>query len=216
LAHVQDSLCQADQKLKDLDAAEIRLEELKDALEILEQKNRGLAEELSLARKVAAKNFEKEMTEQLRSLNMPKIVFEVVIEPQRISKNGFDKIEFFLTPNVGEYRIPVKDCASGGELSRLMLALQALLAGKGGIPILVFDEIDSNIGGTTATIVGEKLGEIGSCHQVLCITHYPQVAKHANYHLQISKQEIEGRTFTSIKTLDKESQAFELSRMQGM
>ena len=90
---------------------------------------------------------------------------------------------------MGEKKIPIKDCASGGELSRVMLALQALLVGKEAIPTLVFDEIDANVGGETASVVGEKLREIGTKHQVLCITHFPQVAKCAAHHIQIYKEE---------------------------
>jgi len=97
-----------------------------------------------------------------------------------------------------------------------MLALQTLLAGKEQTPTLIFDEIDANIGGETAFIVGQKLNEIGKKHQVLCITHFPQVAKQAGHHLQISKQEIDGRTITQVRALDKETKVEELERMLGV
>src|SRR5262249_41223925 len=111
--------------------------------------------------------------------------------------------------------ISIKDCASGGELSRILLALQTLLAGKEKIPTLIFDEIDANIGGETATVIGEKLRELGRGHQVLSITHFPPVAKCAQHHVQISKREREGRTFTEIAVLDSSDKKKELARMSG-
>jgi DNA repair protein RecN (Recombination protein N) len=143
------------------------------------------------------------------------VEFFAEITPQKRSRYGDDKIEFFIVPNVGEHRVSLRECASGGELSRTMLAIQALLAGKEKIPTLVFDEIDANIGGETAAVVGEKLCEIGTKHQVLCITHFPQVAKLAEHHIRISKQEIEGRTVTIVDSLDASSRHQELARMLG-
>jgi DNA repair protein RecN (Recombination protein N) len=146
---------------------------------------------------------------------MPKVEFFTEIIPQKRNRHGDDKIEFYLTPNVGEHRVPLRDCASGGELSRIMLAIQAMLAGKEKIPTLVFDEIDANIGGETASVVGEKLKEIAVSHQVLCITHFPQVAKLAEHHLRIVKREINGRTLTLVDALDHDSHQQELVRMLG-
>jgi len=146
---------------------------------------------------------------------MPKADFFIEISLQNRSCTGDDRIEFLFSPNVGEKRISIKNGASGGELSRLMLALHVLLAGKKVIPTLVFDEIDANIGGETAVIVGEKLREIGDKHQVICITHFPQVAKFATHHFQIFKKEKEGRTITSVLFLDEISRKKELSRMSG-
>jgi DNA repair protein RecN (Recombination protein N) len=128
---------------------------------------------------------------------------------------GDDLVEFFLLPNVGEHRIPIKECASGGELSRLLLALHVVLAGKQQTPTLVFDEIDEGVGGQTASLMGERLREIGDQHQVLCITHFSQVAKHASFHIQISKSEQAGRTATKIQVLNEKSRDQELSRMIG-
>ena len=153
--------------------------------------------------------------DQLRLLNMAKVEFHVEVSAQKRNRFGDDRLEFFLSPNVGERRIPISECASGGELSRIMLTLQALLAGKEKIPTLIFDEIDANIGGETAAIVGKKLREIAENHQVLCITHFSQVARQAQHHLQISKTEREGRTFTEIAVLDKDARQHELMRMLG-
>lgn len=191
------------------------IEILKSRLSILEQQNKNLSSELTLLRKQSATLLETKLVEELRSLNMPRIEFLCSIQSTPPQQYGCDQIEFFLRPNIGEQLVSIKECASGGELSRLMLALQTLLAGKTQIPLLVFDEIDGNIGGETATIVGQKLKEISKKHQVFCITHFPQVAKHGEHHLQVSKIEKEGRTFTEVVLLNEISKEKELSRMAG-
>lgn len=205
-----------EEKLIILQNADAKIEELQSDIDILAKQNNLSSQQLTQKRQDAALKLEKAIVQQLRALNMPKAEFHCVISSQSRNRYGNDLIEFFLSPNLGEQRIPVKECASGGELSRLMLAIQVLLAGKGGIPTLIFDEIDGNIGGQTAVVVGEKLKEIGSQHQVLCITHFSQVAVHGNHHLQILKVEKEGRTVSCIKTLDKKSRQQELARMQGI
>ena len=177
--------------------------------------NNDCCAELSRQRKHAAQSLCLEITRHLRSLNMPKAEFQMEILQQKRNHSGDDKVEFYFAPNVGERLISVKECASGGELSRIMLSIQTLLAGKEQLPILVFDEIDSNIGGATAAEVGKKLREISLQHQILCITHFPQVARQADHHYQISKEEQEGRTVTQIVTLDEHTRSCELLRMQG-
>lgn len=203
------------EKLDSLENADADIEILQEKLKGLVEKTQGLADKLSAKRKAAAAKLQAAIVQQLRSLNMPKVEFFVELAPQKRNRHGDDKIEFFLTPNVGEHKVPLRDCASGGEMSRIMLAIQALLAGKEKIPTIVFDEIDANIGGATAAVVGEKLKEIAAQHQVLCITHFPQVAKLAEHHLRIMKKEIEGRTVTLVDVLDDASQQKELVRMLG-
>lgn len=206
---------QLQKRLVDLETADQRIEELQAKIAELEKNNTIKCSAITAARKKAASTLEKAIGEQLRTLNMPNVEFHIDVSSQKRSRHGDDRIEFFLIPNKGEGRIAVRDCASGGELSRLMLSLCTLLAGKEQVPTLVFDEIDANIGGATASVVGEKLREIGRQHQVLCVTHFPQVAKYACYHLQISKQEREGRTLTLVKALDTPARDAELARMQG-
>lgn len=215
IPEIQSYQSNAAEKLKQLENTDARIEELKEELQQLSNKNHQLSTQLTEHRKQTAKKFEKSIVKQLRSLNMPKVEFQVEITPQKRSRTGDDQIEFFLIPNVGEHQIPLKDCASGGELSRMLLALHTVLAGKEQTPTLIFDEIDGNIGGETAVIVGEKLEEIGNKHQVICITHFPQVAKQAVLHLQISKSEKGGRTATRIQTLDPAARQRELARMVG-
>lgn len=215
VADIQTYLKQSQEKLHSLENADVQIEELKTRLKDIEQKNNLLCKDLSESRKQTAKHLEKMLIKELRALNMPKVEFIVEIIEQKRTRSGDDHIEFFLIPNIGEHRIPIKDCASGGELSRLMLALQTILAGKEQIPTLIFDEIDANIGGETAVVVGEKLKEISHKHQVLCITHFPQVASQAHHHLQISKTERKGRTVSNVKLLDVEARREELDRMLG-
>lgn len=203
-------------KLKRLENADHEIENLQEQLQEAEAKTQQLAQELSHKRQEHARQFEKALTVHLRSLNMSKAEFTVEITQQKRTREGDDRVEFFLCPNVGEHRIPLKEGASGGEISRVLLALQTLLAGKEQTATLIFDEVDANIGGETATIVGDKLREISQQHQVICITHFPQVANQADHHLQISKEEREGRTITVVQELDAVSRQLELARMAGL
>jgi DNA repair protein RecN (Recombination protein N) len=215
LEDVQTYYTRTKEKLQTLENADADIESLQTKLNVFVEKTEALSAKLSGKRKEAAAKLRVSVLQHLRSLNMSKVEFFVEITPQKRSRHGDDKIEFFLTPNVGEHRVPLRECASGGELSRIMLAIQALLAGKDKTPTLVFDEIDANIGGETAVAVGEKLKEIAAQHQVLCITHFPQVAKLAEHHLRIVKKEIEGRTVTLVDLLNHTSHLEELTRMLG-
>lgn len=203
------------QRLASLQNADVRIEELEKELAAAATKTDSLAKQLSIGRKKAAQKLEKALQKELSSLNMSKAEFIVDVSPKERGPNGDDKVEFFLVPNVGEHRIAVKDGVSGGEMSRVLLAIQTLLAGKAEMPTLIFDEIDANIGGATAAVVGDKLKEISKKHQVLCITHFPQVANRADHHLQISKQERDGRTVTLVRALDPQARLEELRRMVG-
>lgn len=203
-------------KLKRLENAENEIEYLQSRVKEAEIQTSQLAQELTLKRQHYASQFEVALTEQIRSLNMTKAEFNVQVTKERRTSEGDDRIEFFLCPNVGEHQIALKESASGGEISRVLLALQTLLAGKEKMATLIFDEVDANIGGETATIVGDKLREISQQHQVICITHFPQVANQADHHLQISKEEKEGRTVTVVQELDALSRKLELARMAGL
>ncbi len=198
-----------------LENAENEIDELTEQTLQFEKESVELAARLSEERSKAAKLFSEEMTKELRDLNMPNAVFTVVIEKQERSRTGQDKVEFYFAPNKGEKTVPIRECASGGEISRLQLSIQTLLAGKEAIPCLVFDEIDANIGGLTASIVGKKLKQIGENHQLLCITHFAQVADEASHHVQISKNEKGDRTITEVNVLNQESKQSELMRMAG-
>lgn len=174
-----------------------------------------LYEKLTEKRRRIAKSFEQSMTKEIRSLNMPTASFRVSISKRSIKRFDNDLIEFLLYPNKGEKIVSLQNCASGGELSRAMLALKTVLAGQEKTPTLFFDEIDGNIGGETASIVGKKLKIIGKNHQVLCITHLPQIAKEADNHLKISKEERNKRTISSIASLSLHERKTEIARMLG-
>jgi len=202
-------------RLDRLENADFEIEGLQSELIAKQQVCDDLAKGLSELRIQAAKTFQKAITNELRDLNMPKAEFEARIIPQKRTQLGDEKIEFFIAPNVGERMVPVKECASGGEISRMLLALQTILASKEKVTTILFDEVDANIGGETAVTVGQKLKAIGESHQVLCITHFPQVAKQAAHHLQIAKVERDERTITVVTSLNKRSKKIELDRMLG-
>lgn len=202
-------------KIKQLEGADARLGSLQKEVIAQEQLVDQLAQVLSQKRTQAASKLERALFQQLASLNMPKVQLQIRVQPQKRTSTGDDLVEMQFAPNTGERLLAVQDCASGGELSRLLLAIKAVLADKQAVPTLVFDEIDANIGGETALIVGRKLAEIGQSLQLLCITHFPQVARFAQTHLLISKEEEHGRTFTRIEVLNEVTRAKELQRMIG-
>lgn len=215
ISDIENYLSSIRQKLEELNNADNQIDELKEALNASSLRTNKLAANLTKARTAISLNFKTAIRDELKSLNMQKAEFYVDITPQKRTRHGDEKVEFFIQPNAGEVRIQLKESASGGELSRVLLALQTLLAGKERIPTLIFDEVDANIGGETAYVVGEKLCEISKEHQVLCITHFPQVAKQSQHHYKIFKQEISGRTVTLAALLDAEGKHQEITRMMG-
>ena len=132
-----------------------------------------------------------------------------------ISEAGIDRATFMIAPNPGEELKPLASIASGGELSRVVLALKAILAATDAVETIVFDEVDAGIGGGTAEVVGRKLSELAGHHQVICITHLPQIAKFGNQHFRISKKVSSGRTRTAIQLLNNEDRYKEIARMLG-
>ncbi len=165
------------------------------------------------------------VSKQLADLGFKQSLFEISLstldtanpdnETSRISAHGFDEIEFRFAPNPGEPAQPLRAIASSGELARVMLALKTVLAAEDRIPVLVFDEVDANVGGETANAVGEKMQQIARQRQVLCITHLPQVAATASAHYLATKQLQEGRTITQVTLLDPQQRVTELARMLG-
>ncbi|MCH9630680.1 MAG: DNA repair protein RecN [Chlamydiia bacterium] len=173
------------------------------------------ASSLTRKREQAALDLSLKLTEELKQLNMASSVFEIKVSDTTPNSFGSDAIEFFFSANAGESLKPLKMCASGGELSRVLLALKLILADKQKEKILIFDEIDANIGGETASLIAKKLQELGKKRQIFCITHFPQVAKEAHYHLKIQKKVIQNRTVTSIEPLSLKDKEEELIRMFG-
>ena len=145
---------------------------------------------------------------------MEKTRFEVGFQPAEPGPSGADAVEFLISPNPGEPVKPLAKIASGGEMSRIMLALKTVMS-RAEIPVLVFDEIDSGIGGKTAQVLGEKLASLAGKCQVMCVTHLPQIASKANCHFSVDKSVKDGRTVVNVKELDGEERVSELARMLG-
>ena len=189
----------------------------------LDEQIQTLGQALSAARKAIAPKLVEEAERQLNDLGFLQSRFDVeFIDPSKlgqaettVSRTGFDQIEFMFAPNPGEPLKPLKAIASSGEMARVMLALKTVLATQDTIPILVFDEVDSNLGGETAGVVGEKMKQIGGNRQVLCISHLAPVAAAGHRHYFVSKEVVEGRTLTRVTQLDGKSRVDELTRMMG-
>jgi len=155
------------------------------------------------------------ITRELVDIGFEHGFFDVQIKPCEPGPSGMDEIEFGFAPNAGEDMRPLRMIASSGEISRVMLATKAVLAKQDRIPVLVFDEIDANIGGEIGGAVGRKLAQVAQCHQLICITHLPQVAACGTTHLAVSKKVEAGRTYTEVELLDSESRPDEIARMLG-
>jgi len=204
-----------DEALKSFTSGEERLSQLEGRLEPLRQTVIRLGEKLSGERKKVALELKKSVERELNSLGMKKTIFEIHIDPLPLSLKGVDRVEFLISPNVGEEVKPLAKIASGGELSRIMLAMKRILAKVGGRQVLIFDEVDSGIGGAMAEVVGKKLRELSRHHQVICVTHLPQIACFADQHHSVRKEVKSGRTITLVDRLDKEAIVDEIARMLG-
>ncbi|RJQ13695.1 MAG: DNA repair protein RecN [Nitrospiraceae bacterium] len=211
-------------ELGDLQHSEERLETLGKEVGELKVRLTEKAQGLSRKRKAAAKKIEAAVVAHLSELAMPDTRFSILITQEkgddtvdgfRAGPCGTDSIGFLISPNIGEELRPLSKIASGGELSRIMLALKSIMAGGDEIPVLVFDEIDAGVGGRTAENVGRKLKGLSSGHQVICITHLPQIASYADTHLRIEKRTEKDRTVVEINALGKDERSAEIARMLG-
>ena len=203
-------------ELDDIANFESRTAELEKKLEQGKKEALALAAEIRKERKSQAAGMCRKVEQMLKELGMDKSRFEVRLgELAEPAAAGIDSAEFFLSPNPGEDLKPLSKIASGGELSRIMLALRGILAGKAGAQVLIFDEVDAGIGGAIAEVVGRKLKDLSRKNQVLCVTHLAQIAKFADQHLQVSKHTEKGRTVTRVKRLSDAERIEELARMMG-
>lgn len=182
--------------------------------ELLESVTRK-AKKLSEKRKKAAEKFISQVTSELEFLNMPNVKLQVSHTTGKLMANGMDNIEFLISANLGEEPKPIAKIASGGELSRIMLALKSVLAEKDDIPTLIFDEIDTGVSGRAAQKIGMKLREISTHRQVLCVTHLAQIAIMGDNHLLIEKNTDSDRTVTTVSTLDSNRRKYEIARIMG-
>ena len=241
LAEVITFGAEAKEKLQSLESRDAELARINGAIAKLDVELLKVGKKLSAERKKVIPQLAKAVAKQLADLGFKQSRFDVEIvsvsfekpltrpsatlspsDGERdgvrglsLSSSGFDTIEFQFAPNQGEPAKPLRAIASSGEMARVMLALKTVLAAQDEIPVLVFDEVDANVGGETANVVGEKMKQIAAKRQVLCITHLPQVAAPADAHYVVTKQVKDGRTISEIKLLDKKSRVTELARMLG-
>ncbi len=214
-----------EEMLEFLDKCEKELHNITYSDELLEELNRQFesqtaitrqkAEMLSQSRKTAADNFEKKIMRELSFLDMPDTVFKVQFCSTDFSETGIDDIEFLISANKGEELKPLAKIASGGELSRIMLAIKSVLADKDETDTLIFDEIDAGVSGRAAGKIALKLNDVSKHRQVLCITHLPSIAAFADNHMLISKKVSGEKTYTSVTPLDFDSRVSEIARIIG-
>ena len=211
LKYLQDAKEEADNIVR----SDERAEELKNEIASLEEKRNLLADKLTDIRTKAGGELSKQIEEQLADLNMAKVRFNVNIQETDYGVNGKDDVEFLICTNVGEDFKTLTKIASGGELSRIMLAIKNVLTMGEGAKTLVFDEIDTGVSGSAAQKIGEKLRTISSTNQVICITHLPQIASLAKTHYLIEKNVENDRTLTTVKRLEGEDRVLEIARTLG-
>lgn len=201
-------------ELREMENAEQNSEKQERQLSEALEKVKELAIKLSKQRKKSAKKLEKMIHKQLSALYMDKAVFEVkFLNNSKLYSKGIDKVEFYIQTNPGEEMGPLAKIASGGELSRIMLALKTIFSQKMGVTSIIFDEVDTGVSGRVAQAIAEKISQISNNSQVLCITHLPQVAAIADNHYYISKSVNDGRTETSLEELDEKQKIREIARM---
>ncbi len=202
-------------KIEKLNHYEAYMQKLKLQLKEVDEKLVKACEQVSKERHAQAVTLEKTLKKALEELNFLTVEFVVKIQRKEIAADGYDDVEFMISTNPGEIVKPLGMVASGGELSRIMLGLKTVLADKDAVDTLIFDEIDAGISGKTAWKVSEKLGKLGKAHQVICITHLPQIAAMADSHYVIEKQTDGNSTVTGIRHLDEQGIKEELARLLG-
>lgn len=214
----QDMLYYLDEAVKKRTAfenSEEELEKLNVRYDEIFNQTVALAQKLTDLRKSTAEKLGNEICKQLEFLDMPKIKFTTSFEKGNLSANGWDKIEFLIATNVGETAKPLAKIASGGELSRIMLAIKSIIAQKDSIDTLIFDEIDTGVSGKASRKIGLKLKELGAFTQVICVTHSAQIASVADSHFLIEKNVENDRTYTNVTVLDYDGRKNELARIMG-
>ena len=215
VAGVLEILRESKERLRSLETRGEQLAQIENEKAGLLKTLRAQGGSLRVKRTAAAGKLAEAVTRELRALGFPHGSFSVELREAEPHLSGMDDIEFGFAPNVGEPMRPLRAIASSGEISRVMLASKAVLAGHDRIPLMVFDEIDANVGGEMGSAVGRKLAEVARQHQVICITHLPQVAVHGVLHLAVAKSVKDNRTSTDVTPLDEKARVEELARMLG-
>lgn len=206
---------QAEEELQQMQSDAAEIEALREEKKQLLEQVSTQAKELSEYRAQLLERFAAQVTEQLAFLNMPNVVLTGKHTMGKLTIHGMDNLEFLISANRGEEPRPLARIASGGELSRIMLALKCVIADRDSIPTLIFDEIDTGVSGKAAQKIGMKLREVGQLRQVLCVTHLSQIAVMADHHLMIEKQTDCGRTETHVMPLTEEGRIREIARIMG-
>jgi len=230
LKNVFSFLDKIDKKLNEAENISGKIVQTKQELTELHGLLAKLAAELSAKRSIAAEELAKEAEKELSTLKMHNTRFKILlaaiaadeytdpflsIDGKAINETGVDRAVFLIAPNVGEALKPLSDIASGGELSRVVLALKAIMAKSESVETIVFDEVDAGIGGGVAEVAGKKLSLLARHHQIICITHLPQIAKFGDHHFRISKQVKDDRTTTVIEPVQGKNRVNEIARMLG-
>lgn len=216
ISKINQKLEEKRKRLDELEDYDYHREQTKKELEQCRNHLEGFCAQLSGIRKKASRDLIKKIRDGLVDLNFLDVEFDMEFKRlEHFGASGWDEVQFIISTNPGQPMRPLKDVASGGELSRIMLAIKTVLADSDDIPTLIFDEIDTGISGRTAQKVSEKLSYIAGSHQVICITHLPQIAAMADAHFEISKSAINGSTLTTIRLLDRQASVEELARLLG-
>lgn len=203
-------------ELKSLEHSEETITDLSNDLKEIKDRLSKKAAKITEVRNIAAKDLEERIVSELRFLEMEKVRFKISVTPlKEFSANGYDAVSFLVSANSGEPLLPLSKIASGGELSRTMLALKCALADNERTPTLIFDEIDTGISGKTSHKIGIKLSDCAKSCQVICVTHSPQIAAVAKSHFMVSKREIGGRTESEVKKLSYDERIHEIARIIG-
>jgi len=213
-------------EIKLAESFEDEIKKMKQAIHQQKETLAKLASELSQRRNELGKKISKEVKEALKVLGIPQSIFEVKIlqttveqnlqndgTPFRFNSRGYDEVEFFISTNLGEDTKPLSKVASGGEISRIMLALKTILARNDKLPLLIFDEIDTGISGRISQKVGQALKNLAAFHQIISITHQPQIAALADIHFAVEKKIVEDRVVSSIKKLKNEERIREVAKL---
>ncbi|MGM9578260.1 MAG: DNA repair protein RecN [Evtepia sp.] len=214
-----DYLDRSRQELEQIEMADDTIRKLEKKRAKVLEGVRKQAQALSEKRQAAAQTLKERIQEELRQLDMPKVRFETEFAPKEgelgLDETGMDQVRFLMSANVGENLKPIAKVASGGELSRIMLALKNVLAENDSIMTLIFDEVDTGVSGRAAGKVAEKMSRLSQSCQVLCVTHLAQIAAMSDSHFSVQKEEKEGRTYTNVAVLDREGRKQELARLTG-
>lgn len=206
-------LTEAKDRLSKLELSDIRIKELNQQLEETKKQLKSAASILTEQRKNGADKLKQEIEAEFAFLDMPKVSFKVEINKKDFSADGSDEVEFFVRTNTGLPFLPLAKTASGGELSRIMLAIKSVIAKKDGVETVIYDEVDTGISGKTSRSIGIKLLQTSRDSQVMCVTHSAQIASLADTHFKVSKTEFNGTTLTSVKMLDMQERIDETARI---